>query len=1350
MSGRPVKGLGVLNIASKTTVDPTVDQHLPGLQMHRVHQGDDPRGMGFEVLEVELLSTGDPTLSQMRQTHAFRLRKRVFPLVVAAFHRGRGLCWLFGPNPDTKIFGPLPAADAARMLQAALDEPTGLAAWQRLSAAQRAYETLPLPGVSNQGLFASHYVASDDGVKASAGWERARSESISKLTLRGQSLISALGYTSSRSGAYAHLLTAGAGRPRAVAVLLEEGEMFDAQSSRFAVSPVAYGLALAQREEVPWLLIMRGSQLRLYPSSPDVGVGRRGLSETYFEVDLALLSEENAGFLGLVFTADALAPQGSISGLLAESERFATALGARLRQRVYEHVVPDLAVAVAEELRSSVPEHAGDLDLSYRLTLRILFRLLFQAYAEDRGLLPYPRNERYRRNALKTWAIDLASDPEMDFDRASQSIWDDLSQVWRVIDSGDTAWDVPAYDGGLFGANPDHYPEGAILARIRLTNDVIGKVLRHLLIDTTADGTLGAVDFRSLSVREFGTIYEGLLESSLSVADVDLTIDAKDVYLPADPGDEVKVRAGQIYFHNRSGERKATGSYFTPSFAVEHLLERALDPTISEHLERVKGRLDAGDDAGAAEDFFDFRVGDLAMGSGHFLVAAIDHIESAMAGFLAEHPVPGVVDELRRLEAAARDALGDAHTDYEIEPSGLLRRQIARRCIYGIDLNPIAVELARVAVWIHTFVPGLPMSSLDHNLVCANTLTGIGTIDEALASLEPDRKHGMPSILLTEIEESLARARRLLVDVANSSEATKAEVQQAVEIHEQARREAEPTRLLFDAAVAIRIGAIQGLVALAIDDVVELARTARVQEAMTALQPAHMPYLFPEVFLRDRSGFDVLLGNPPWEKVKVEEHGWWGLRFPGLRGLSQAKKNALIKGLRASRPDLLQAYEAEVAVAQGMRSVVNNGPYPGIGSGDIDLYQAFAWRNWQLMSDSGRAGVVLPRGALSGSGTVEWRRAILEGGRFDDVCFLTNNSEWVFAGIHMSYTIGLTTIHKDQPGAVTFCGPFYNAGDYRRGRDNRASIPVDEFTGWSETAAFPTIPDAHAAEIIRKMRRHPELASGQGPFSFRPHTDLHTTADKALYDFDLEEDRGRTRVVTGRTFHLWDPDFGKPYAYGVQQELCRRVLEKARRSTRLTSSPLHGRSIATTSDLPMMQPRIVFRDVARSTDSRTVICCLMPPGEPVVDKAPYLLRVRGVPTDEAYLLGSLASIPFDWYARRWVEVKLSYQLLNSMPVPRPDDDEPLRLRLVELSGRLAAPDNRFAEWAAAVGVPVGTLLQEPERSDAIAEIDALVSLLYGLDWDDVVHIFETFHRGWDYRGRLAAVKVHYDRWQGQA
>jgi len=147
-------------------------------------------------------------------------------------------------------------------------------------------------------------------------------------------------------------------------------------------------------------------------------------------------------------------------------------------------------------------------------------------------------------------------------------------------------------------------------------------------------------------------------------------------------------------------------------------------------------RLDKLTDSQAAEAFFDFRIADIAMGSGHFLVAAVDRIERVLSGYLAKRTLKGVHKELARLRAVAAEALGPIAEGITIEDTQILRRQIARRCIYGVDLNPISVELARLALWIHTFVPGLPLSFLDHSLAQGNSLIGIATIEEANDALK--------------------------------------------------------------------------------------------------------------------------------------------------------------------------------------------------------------------------------------------------------------------------------------------------------------------------------------------------------------------------------------------------------------------------------------------------------------------------------------------------------------------------------------------------------------------------------------------------------------------------------------
>ena len=298
------------------------------------------------------------------------------------------------------------------------------------------------------------------------------------------------------------------------------------------------------------------------------------------ELNLSLLPADLAGYLPLLFSAETLAENGTLERILDESDRFASSLAVRLRDRVYFETVPVLAQAVAARLGYRPTEN--DLDAAYEQVMVILFRLLFVAYAEDKDLLPYRTNSHYADHSLKKMAIRLTEDRragQTDYDSQATDQWDDVRQLWRAVDMGNTGWGVPAYDGGLFSHDPDVSPSGAALAALQLTGAEFAPALGALLVDKgEGDEGYGPVDFRSLSVREFGTIYEGLLESRLAVAQDDLTVrkvKGKDQYVPA-----------------------------------------------------------------AA--FFDFRCADIAMGSGHFLVAALDRIEARLSAWLALHPVPGL------------------------------------------------------------------------------------------------------------------------------------------------------------------------------------------------------------------------------------------------------------------------------------------------------------------------------------------------------------------------------------------------------------------------------------------------------------------------------------------------------------------------------------------------------------------------------------------------------------------------------------------------------------------------------------------------------------------------------------
>jgi hypothetical protein len=183
--------------------------------------------------------------------------------------------------------------------------------------------------------------------------------------------------------------------------------------------------------------------------------------------------------------------------------------------------------------------------------------------------------------------------------------------------------------------------------------------------------------------------------------------------------------------------------------------------------------------------------------------------------------------------------------------------------------------------------------------------------------------------------------------------------------------------------------------------------------------------------------------------------------------------------------------------------------------------------------------------------------------------------------------------------------------------------------------------------------------------------------------------------------------------------------------------------------LPANFARIAFRDVSRATDSRTIRVALLPPKVFITNKGPYLLWPRGDEKDQAFLLGVLSSLSLDWYARRFIETAVNFFIFNPLPVPRPPRDNKLWQRVVSLAGRLAAVDDRFADWANAVGVECGPL-DANVKSHHIHELDAVVAHLYGLTEQQLVHIFETFHEGWDYAERLDATLKHFRAWAKKA
>ncbi|WP_419918918.1 Eco57I restriction-modification methylase domain-containing protein [Candidatus Poriferisocius sp.] len=959
---------------------------------------------GLEVVLVR--ASSKPTAADMRRGWFKRRERRPSPVLLVAFYPGGDgeLVTLCGPVGEQPVvhYG-IEVTQAERLADVALSEPSHHAATRFLLAALPELDS-PFPGLRNLGLLATQELKA--GVPQRPDWDEARRKAQPLLARRARRLVEGLGFQIEPLVSNASKLIVN-GRDRAVAVFCEDDEPFEAPSRRFDTSPVSRALALADRENIDWVILTRASEIRLYSSKTSKSVGGKGRAETFVEVNLTLLPRDLAGYLQLLFSAEALADGGTLDEILNKSRDFAADLAVRLQERVYRKTVPALANAVAARLSPGHPggeqvlgegdlSNAGrqvlsedDLNHAYEQVMVILFRLLFVAYAEDKDLLPYRTNDEYAKNSLSQQARHLAEQSRhgpIGYDRHETGLWDRVSRLWQAVNEGNAVWGVPAYNGGLFSADPAASRSGAAISRLTLTDAEFGPALEAVLVDEGPEG-VGPVDFRSLSVREFGTIYEGLLESRLSVAQDDLTIKTikgDEQYVPAAGDDEVEVEVGSVYFHNSSGARKATGSYFTKPFAVEHLLDHALEPALDDHIARLEELRLQNDDAGVAEAFFDFRCADIAMGSAHFLVAAVDRIEARLSAWLTLNRAPAITEELKRLRRAAVDALGDLADGVEIETSSLLRRQVARHCVYGIDKIPVAVELARLSIWIHTFVPGLPLSFLDHNLVRGDCLTGVASIDDAAAALMPKQKKAgeagyTPSLFARQLEQLLEGCGEHLAKLGRLNDANKAEIDAARQANEAARQAAAPASAVFNVVTAVRAGAIQipKEFDFTPEKVAALDATSKVQAEVQRFIPVHYPAVWPEVFARgERSGFDCLLGNPPWEKVVVDRKVWWGMHLPGVRSLPTARMRMEIDTLEARRPDLAEVFEEEKERAEAFKKLLR-ATFPKLGSGQTDLYKAFSWANLGLCRLGGRIGNVLPRTAVADAGMANWRNEVL-------------------------------------------------------------------------------------------------------------------------------------------------------------------------------------------------------------------------------------------------------------------------------------------------------------------------------------------------------------------------------------
>ena len=1397
-------------------------------------------------MEVALFtSPASPKISTLKAAHKNRKNHRAGPVLLTVIHGGKAsLCGLSGDNPP--VYRNIPKNRAEQLCRKALKQPNRHKAYKFCSRFLPSVET-GLFGFNNKGMLSSYHLL--NGVKKRPDWETATKLSKNILHFEKKELLKKLGFHITPLDKLTYILKS-RDKKRALAILLDPLEDHESPESRFnRQSPVRYALDKADEENMPWVLMVQDNHIRLYKAGKEEGVSRNAQTETYIECQPSLLQEENLGYMWLVFSAEALNKEGSLKEILQNSKRFSADVAKDLKTRIYDKIVPQVAKGIFHAKGLQKPS-LEDLRQIYEMALTVLFRLLFIAHAEDNDLLPYNTNSAYRKRSLKQKAQELSKlfSKGGQTDAKGENHWRETAGLWKAVDKGNREWGIMAYNGGLFSSEKSVSKTGFKISKLSVPNKFFVPALKNLLLMETKDQGLAPVDFRFMGPKEFGTVYEGLLESSLSIARENLALDKKKIYVPvkkskkplkksAERSADIKIKKGELYLHNQSGARKASGSYYTKNFAVEHILDKSLDPALQKHFER----LDNLPDKEAGKEFFNFRVADIAMGSGHFLTAAVDRIEKGMADYLHKRPLKTVQIVLKKLKTTAIKNLKDIENlknisdDYfPVEDRKLLARHIAKHCIYGVDNNGLAVQLARLSLWSHTFVPGLPLSYFNRNLICGNSLIGIGTVEEFQSELKSktDKGKNLSFDLIGDligIEELLGQAKKPLEKMKALSDSNLEEVKQSREAQKDIESSLKDTKALFDMMIFNRIkhkgdiNKIESLILSWKKNPKSIHKSKELKSAraeLKGLQTLHFPIAFPDVFLRERPGFDCIIGNPPWEKVKLEEHAFWARHFPGLRGLSQKEREVEYKKAKEKYPHLVKKYETELLNVTKLKNILKQSSFSQIGAGDSDLYKFFSWRFWNLIcAKGGVLGVVLKGSICQSEGSKNFRKEIFKKSKIH-MTTLVNRDGWIFEDVddiriailslekkNQKHLYNLEIQEQTRPNfqsgsqldlqqaktrqikqmrdftlsshiesmdkgkamygknidikkhkrkdskTIHVQGPFCSCKEFKSGKHTKPlSFSKKEILSWTDSASLPSLPEEDSLDVFLQMRKAPRLDLNDGKsWRARPDTELHTTGSKDWMDLKSNKrPKGFWPVWTGRSFDIWMPDTGTYYAYADPKKAIPWLNNKRRnghKNQKSAHSEFSSDYVRDQKTLPCFKPRIAFRDICSADRPRTVYASLLPPEVFLVHKAPYLLFSRGDEKDEAFLLGVLSSIPLDWYARRFVSTNsLGFFLLNTFPIPRPDRKNPLWKRAVGLAGRLAAPDKRFADWAKAVGVGYGPL-NETKKCDMIYELDAITAHLYGLSQKQLIHVFKTFHKTWEYQSRLKAVLKYYNFWK---
>jgi Eco57I restriction-modification methylase len=1087
-----------------------------------------------------------------------------------------------------------------------------------------------------------------------------------------------------------------------------------------------------------------------------------------------------------------------IDGLEIESRRHSSKVSNDLKAAVFEAAERTVAGFLADTRErpgaASSPPTLGQLrDVGFLA----LYRLLFILYAEARDERLIQHQFYQRSYSLDQLVARLLRTPWESLPANRHGLWMHLQALFRIFNEGISLnlpdlENIPPRGGRLFSEETD---EGRLLRSLRLNDrDVASIVL--LLATTHPRRGVGRerVSFRELEIEQLGHVYEGLLEYDpgeakqlmveVSVGGRDLALTPEEIVrlceqkqlqvrgdaaliagtaaahlhaeLAAEEGeeqedpdegesDELEERSEETgeeepgikrgasvtllrriapgeFFFRPGAARKSSGSYYTPTAMVDDLVRYALGPL-------VEGR--------DAADIERLRVIDIACGSGHFLVGA--------ARFLG----PKLFDAYRRQQGPNpppefhpdRPLSGEVRTRWEAEGQDWCRRRIVERCLFGVDQNPAAVQLAQVALWIESLAGDRPLSFFSHHIRCGNSLLG-----SSLARFDapPDPQLGKPGDRLTrglfeaELKHKLNEAlrERRLIDAPLPPEVRRDTPEEYAYKEDRLRRAdagLAQAKLLLDLRSASPLLPVIWRELPMLMSSFDLEFDARARpwwpqfESLRSRERFfHWELEFPEVLLdREHPGFDAVLGNPPWDKVLPSKLEFYGQFDALIRAYKGNELDRRIRELNAEHPGLESRFteyrERATTVARVLRG---GGDFPRAEarsqSAHEDVAKYFVDRVLSLVTNGGAAGLVVPSVFYNGDGWVGIRRYLLEEATIQRFYGFENRRK-VFP-IDSRYKFVSLVVRKNRSGAGNFTAAFMRQSleelEDASPKAWQVQMTLEEITRFSpDTLAFLEYRNVRDQEIVRKMYAARPTLGGAAPgnwgvrlMSWRAHEAVFNSAE----DKDLFSDPRSGKLYTPKLVLGFEPGKDAEAAELMRAEGFWPVFEGKLMDQFLVGvKPIRwwlsvAQAKAKYGKEPRGEPTLVFRETARNTDERTCIAAVLPIESAAAHTLTGMVVERVDPEKAATVLNSLC---FDYALRlRTAGTHVSFTYILPMPVPP-----------AEAVNRLPPIETRSA-WQAGIqhvtdDKSLWPLLWEGNR--AVAEE-------YGLSPIDLQHILTTF------------------------